>query len=273
MKVSANCYSVGKNKCVNPFTLIELLVVVAIIGILAAMLLPTLQKARRRAKGALCINNLKQIYLAMSSYMDDNDDFFPYTKRSSTQHVTYDDILSGYDGRAELTDPQKNGRIRTSDSWGAYLPGAEEACQTYRCPLDLNKRVSGSSVARTYSMNSHEPKGLNTDNGYCNQGIAHMAYSVRSNAVEDSSGTIAITEFPRSTNMMGGEWRPHIYVPSDAYLKGAAQFGMTGLHGKYRFSYLFCDGHVNMFDYNDTCTGSPDERDTAYGMWSRAAGD
>lgn len=59
------------------FSLIELLVVVAIIGILAGLLLPTLARAKGKAKAIKCLNNLKQMGLSTEMYAEENNDWLP----------------------------------------------------------------------------------------------------------------------------------------------------------------------------------------------------
>ncbi len=57
------------------FTLVELLVVLAIISILSAMLLPALAVAKEKARSIFCLNNLKQLGVAITLYADDDNDF------------------------------------------------------------------------------------------------------------------------------------------------------------------------------------------------------
>lgn len=66
------------NRPMAAFTLIELLVVIAIISILAALLMPTLRRAREQANSVACLSNLRQIYTGFALYANDNDGDVPY---------------------------------------------------------------------------------------------------------------------------------------------------------------------------------------------------
>lgn len=124
------------------FTLIELLVVVAIIGILASMLMPSLGRARSKAKSAVCINNLKSITTGIMMYLDSNSDAFPIQK-------------NGYQAEAYY-----NSGTLTTTTWGNYQPYIDmilDSKESFICPMTLTPGVE--AFRDDYSFNAHLHNG------------------------------------------------------------------------------------------------------------------
>jgi prepilin-type N-terminal cleavage/methylation domain-containing protein len=97
------------------FTLIELLVVIAIVGILAALLFPTLGKAKEAGKATACINNLRQIGIAIQVYVQENNNHLPYMQDQfpgvTNEYFGPDMVLSNHLGNLNV--------LRCpSDKWG-----------------------------------------------------------------------------------------------------------------------------------------------------------
>jgi prepilin-type N-terminal cleavage/methylation domain-containing protein len=95
------------------FTLVELLVVIAIIGILVALLLPAVQAAREAARRTQCINNLKQIVLAMHTYHD--------------TYLAFPISLGWSDAPNSGGGPWENYAIRTYSDKVALMPYVEKS--------------------------------------------------------------------------------------------------------------------------------------------------
>ena len=132
------------------FTLIEMLVIVAILGILVTILLPSLSKAREKAKTAVCMSNLKQIGFAFMNYTSKNNGQIPINKDiSSGKERTWDDHLAGYDGR-EVPDDKLDGWIPHSYKFDQYI-----------CPADTSPKHNARHK-RSYSIN-HGVKNPNAN--------------------------------------------------------------------------------------------------------------
>jgi prepilin-type N-terminal cleavage/methylation domain-containing protein len=144
-----------RNRRKAGFTLIELLVVIAIIGILAALLLPVLSKAKSRALGAQCLNNMKQLQLAAIMYGNDNHDYLPanVTVRNGG------DNLSGNPTANPPVAPGPNwvdGTYSSEPPWNGHIVEDPVGCATNTFYLGVRGHSGGNPpVTLLGSMGSY----------------------------------------------------------------------------------------------------------------------
>ncbi len=136
----------------------ELLVVLAIIGLLVAILLPTLAGARRRAEGAACKSNLRQITLGAIMYTEDNEGQLPWNL-SDSYYASPFEFVAGWTKGGLNYNPSNH--VNTNASYlvgvgGGRLGAYNKDVRSYHCQSDRSTvTINGTPYLRTrsYAMN------------------------------------------------------------------------------------------------------------------------
>jgi prepilin-type N-terminal cleavage/methylation domain-containing protein len=228
------------------FTLIELLVVIAIIAILAAILFPVFAQAKESARKTQCLSNMKQLGVAFSLYMNDNDDVFPHDNPSSPNYPE-GDWGKDYWMFHIANYLQKVNNIQKG-------PG-----NVFSCPSHQVKQVLDASYNEDYNLPVTFPESWGLIRDPDGQYRYYLSYSVNEHLADQKSPAIegpwlSKWEAPANSflflegnkselegdelvkSFSGGDrnrWRPNAWVGYAFAHFGGSNFVYLDLHAKF----------------------------------------